>query len=51
MASGSLIFYTIGGILLALGFAAHVVHAVLLADGRRTFPVFAPRRRRPTPAS
>jgi cytochrome c-type biogenesis protein CcsB len=44
MASGSLIFYTTGGLLLALGFAAHVVHAVLLADGRRAFPVFAPRR-------
>ena len=38
MASGSLIFYTTGGIFLALGFAAHVVHAVLLADGRRAFP-------------
>jgi cytochrome c-type biogenesis protein CcsB len=46
MASGSLIFYTTGGILLALGFAAHVVHAVLLADGRRAFPIFAARQQR-----
>ena len=29
MASGSLILYTAGTILLALGFAAHVAHAVL----------------------
>jgi len=35
MASGSLILYTTGGILLAFAFAAHVVHAVLLANGRR----------------
>ena len=35
MASGSLILYSAGGILLAFAFAAHVVHAVLLAVGRR----------------
>ena len=47
MATGSLILYTVGGILLALGFTAHVVHAVLLANGRRTLAVLAPR---PEPA-
>ena len=35
MASGSLILYAAGGILLALTFVAHVAHAVLLANGRR----------------
>jgi cytochrome c-type biogenesis protein CcsB len=35
MASGSIIFYAVGGILLTLAFAAHVAHAVLLANGRR----------------
>jgi cytochrome c-type biogenesis protein CcsB len=44
MASGSLIFYTAGTILLALGFAAHVAHAVLLANGRRSIAILAPRR-------
>jgi cytochrome c-type biogenesis protein CcsB len=44
MASGSLIFYTAGAILLALGFAAHVAHAVLLANGRRSIAILAPRR-------
>src|SRR6266542_2410442 len=47
MASGSLIFYTAGTILLALGFAAHVAHAVLLANGRRSIAILAPR---PAPA-
>jgi cytochrome c-type biogenesis protein CcsB len=47
MATGSLILYTVGGILLALGFTAHVVHAVLLANGRRALAVLAPR---PEPA-
>ena len=46
MASGSLILYTTGGILLALGFAAHVGHAVMLANGRRAFPIFAARQQR-----
>ena len=44
MASGSLILYTAGTILLALGFAAHVAHAVLLANGRRSIAILAPRR-------
>lgn len=44
MASGSLILYAAGGILLAAGFAAHVAHAVLLANGRR-LAVLAPRLR------
>jgi cytochrome c-type biogenesis protein CcsB len=47
MASGSLILYTSGTILLALGFAAHVAHAVLLANGRRSIAILAPR---PQPA-
>ena len=47
MATGSLILYTVGGILLALGFTAHVVHAVLLANGRRSLAALLPR---PEPA-
>ena len=43
MASGSLILYTVGGLLLGLGFAAHVVHAVLLANGRRSLALALPR--------
>ena len=42
MASGSLILYAAGGILLALAFGAHVAHAVLLANGRRTIRLLAP---------
>ncbi len=42
MASASLVFYAAGGILLALAFAAHVVHAVLLANGRRSVALLAP---------
>jgi cytochrome c-type biogenesis protein CcsB len=45
MASASLVFYAAGGILLALAFAAHVAHAVLLANGRRTIRVLVPARR------
>ena len=44
MAEGSLIFYAVGGILLAFAFAAHVVHAVLLANGRRALALLAPAR-------
>ena len=44
MASGSIILYTTGGLLLAFAFAAHVVHAVLLANGRRSLAVLMPRR-------
>ena len=42
MAEGSLIFYTVGGILLAFAFTAHVVHAVLLANGRRSVAFLQP---------
>jgi cytochrome c-type biogenesis protein CcsB len=42
LASGSLILYTTGGILLGLAFAAHVIHAVLLANGRRSFAMLLP---------
>ena len=44
MASGSLIFYTAAGILLVLSFGAHVVHAVLLAYGRRLAAALNPSR-------
>ncbi|HEY7524561.1 MAG TPA: cytochrome c biogenesis protein CcsA [Candidatus Limnocylindrales bacterium] len=39
MAELSAALFTVGGILLSLGFAAHVGHAVLLANGRRTVTV------------
>jgi cytochrome c-type biogenesis protein CcsB len=42
VASGSLVFYAAGGILLALAFAAHVAHAALLASGRRTVALLVP---------
>lgn len=45
MASGALILYATGGILLAFAFVAHVAHAVLLANGRRSLAVLAPVRR------
>jgi cytochrome c-type biogenesis protein CcsB len=38
MASASQLFFIIGVIAVALAFAAHVGHAVLLANGRRAFP-------------
>ena len=44
MATGSLIFYTAAGILLVLSFGAHVVHAVLLAYGRRLAAALNPSR-------
>lgn len=47
MASGSLVLYAAAGILLALAFVAHVAHAVLLANGRRTVGLLVPR---PQPA-
>ena len=34
--------FSLGVILVALGFAAHVGHAVMLANGRRLMPVLAP---------
>ena len=41
MAETSSILFSIGVILVALGFAAHVGHAVMLANGRRALPVLA----------
>lgn len=41
MASGSLVLYAAGGILLTLAFAAHIAHAVLLAVGRRSFAILS----------
>lgn len=38
MASASQLLFVIGVIAVALGFAAHVGHAVLLANGRRSLP-------------
>ena len=38
MAQLSSIFFSVGVIFVALAFAAHVGHAVMLANGRRTFP-------------
>ncbi len=45
MAGVSQHLYEVGVILMALGFAAHVAHAVLLANGRRTLQLLAPQRR------
>ena len=42
MAQGSLILYSAGAILLTLGFAAHIAHAVLLANGRRAISILQP---------
>jgi len=36
--------FSLGVILVALGFAAHVAHAVMLANGRRFLPCQACRR-------
>jgi cytochrome c-type biogenesis protein CcsB len=43
MAQASSILFVLGAIALAIGFAAHVAHAVLLANGRRVV-AFAPGR-------
>ena len=43
MAQASTILFAVGAIVVALGFAAHVGHAVLLANGRRVL-AFAPAR-------
>ncbi len=43
MAQASSILFVLGAIVVALGFAAHVGHAVLLANGRRVI-AFAPAR-------
>ena len=42
LAQISQILFPIGTILVALGFAAFVGHAVMLANGRRTIPVLVP---------
>ena len=44
MAELSSTLYSIGTILVALGFAAHIGHAVMLANGRRVLTVAAPAR-------
>ena len=44
MAEISLLLFPIGGIFVALGFAAHIGHAVMLANGRRSLPVLVPGR-------
>jgi len=44
MAITSQILFTVGVILIAVGFAAHVGHAVLLANGRRAMAILAPRQ-------
>jgi len=41
MAELSSVLFSIGVILVALGFAAHVGHAVMLANGRRALPVLS----------
>lgn len=43
MAQASSILFVLGAIALAIGFAAHVGHAVLLANGRRLL-AFSPAR-------
>jgi cytochrome c-type biogenesis protein CcsB len=44
MAAGSYYLYVVAGLLLVGAFAAHVVHATLLAGGRRLAGALAPRR-------
>jgi cytochrome c-type biogenesis protein CcsB len=44
METASSILFSLGVIVLAVGFAAHVGHAVLLANGRRSITVTAPAR-------
>ena len=44
MAVASQLLFTLGVWAVAVAFAAHVAHAVLLANGRRTFPVLAAAR-------
>ena len=44
MAELSSILFSIGVVIVALGFAAHVGHAVMLANGRRALPVLAATR-------
>ncbi|HET9519574.1 MAG TPA: hypothetical protein VFO73_00845, partial [Candidatus Limnocylindrales bacterium] len=44
MATISQILFPIAGILVALGFAAHIGHAVMLANGRRALSMVVPSR-------
>jgi cytochrome c-type biogenesis protein CcsB len=44
MAQISLLLFPIGAIAIALGFAAHIGHAVMLANGRRSMPSLVPNR-------
>ena len=44
MAQISQLLFPIGSILIALGFAAHIGHAVMLANGRRSFPALVQNR-------
>ena len=44
MAQLSQLLFTFGTWAMAIAFASHVGHAVLLANGRRTFPALAPNR-------
>ena len=50
MARAGQLLFVVGVIVVALAFAAHVGHAVLLANGRRALPpCWSPRRSRPSP--
>ena len=51
MAALSSSLFSLGVIFVALGFAAHVGHAVMLANGRRILPSSRRSASRPTPAS
>jgi cytochrome c-type biogenesis protein CcsB len=44
MATASQALFTLGTFVLAIGFAAHIGHAVLLANGRRALAMLAPRQ-------
>jgi cytochrome c-type biogenesis protein CcsB len=44
MANVTQILFSVGTILVAVGFAAHIGHAVLLANGRRALAVLTPRQ-------
>jgi cytochrome c-type biogenesis protein CcsB len=44
MANVAQILFSVGTILVAVGFAAHIGHAVLLANGRRALAVLTPRQ-------
>ncbi len=46
METGSFYLYLLGGLLIAIGFGFHVIHAALLAGGRRLAAAFVPRAAR-----